>query len=148
MRWRSHRRATVRSTTLNFASSLGVSAKRHLHLVSSILRDSTEGLFIPVSELNRLRQEATEDLELRASWAATGSHDERAKRVRDAIDEIAQRVSLPVESRDPIAASLIVEVFDLDDARAAARSGATEVILDPFLRHPTAACHPRLEARG
>ncbi len=31
---------------------------------------------------------------------------------------------------------LVAEVCSLDDARAAAAAGATEVVLDPFLRHP------------
>ena len=32
--------------------------------------------------------------------------------------------------------ALSAEVFDLDDARTAAAAGATEIVLDPFLRHP------------
>ena len=41
---------------------------------------------------------------------------------------------------------LVASVFTLDDARAAAAAGATEIVLDPFLRHPDAAGHARAGA--
>ena len=97
------------------------------------------GLFLPVSELNRMRQRATEELGQRRDWMQAAVLADRAAR-------IAGAVRLPLERAEPSTAGptearaaafrLLAEVFDLDDARAAARAGATEVVLDPFLRHP------------
>ncbi len=92
----------------------------------------SQGLFLPVSELNRMRQEAVEDLSQRASWKSAAAQEDRSSRVRAAVAGIN-----PVASNaSPAIGALIVEVFAEDDARAAARSGADEVILDPFIRHP------------
>jgi putative protease len=88
------------------------------------------GLFLPVSELNRMRQRATEELALRRGWAHAAVLAERGERIASAI-----RVE-PSGDPAPNTFNLCAEVFDLDDARAAARAGATEVVLDPFLRHP------------
>ncbi len=112
------------------------------------------GLFLPVSELNRMRQRATEELGQRRDWAHAAVLAERAERIAGAIrvvpseagtaHETSARVQPPRET-SPAASragssseafQLCAEVFDLDDARAAARAGATEVVLDPFLRHP------------
>jgi len=122
-----------------------------------------DGLFIPVSELNRMRQVATEQLELRFKWREDGSHAERAGRVAAAIAGVPlslrsvsgivsrevgtdRDVSAAIspqpapESASPESASpefgFTAEAFDLDDALAAARGGATEICFDPFLRHP------------
>ena len=89
------------------------------------------GLFIPVSELNRMRQEAIEDLEQRVGWRTAGLHEDRKYRVRSAVAGIpAAGVTAAPKGR------LVVEVFSVDDAIAAARSGADEITFDPFLRHP------------
>ena len=89
------------------------------------------GLFLPVSELNRMRQEAVEDLEQRAGWRAAGAREERAVRVQSAVATIAG-----ASVRAAASGVLIAEVFSVDDAVAAARSGADEIVFDPFLRHP------------
>jgi len=103
------------------------------------------GLFLPVSELNRMRQRATEELAQRRDWAHAAVLSDRTERITRAIrlDAPHARPSPGSSSGDtrspevpPTAFSLCAEVFDLDDARAAARAGATEVVLDPFLRHP------------
>src|SRR5687768_5722646 len=94
-----------------------------------------EALFIPVSELNRMRQAAVEDLELRLGWIAAGKHDQRTGKVAAAVATIpAPGGGFPASAAVP---NLVVEVFNAEDARAAGRSGATEVIFDPFLRHPS-----------
>lgn len=102
------------------------------------------GLFLPVSELNRMRQRATEELGQRRDWAHSAVLAERAERIAQAIRletahaasaHDAARAASPREST-PLSFALCAEVFDLDDARAAAGAGATEVVLDPFLRHP------------
>ncbi|HEY3286765.1 MAG TPA: DUF3656 domain-containing protein [Gemmatimonadaceae bacterium] len=88
------------------------------------------GLFLPVSELNRMRQRATEELAQRRDWAHSAVVAERAERIAHAV-----RLEPVGEGAVPTF-NLSAEVFDLDDARTAARAGATEVVLDPFLRHP------------
>jgi putative protease len=96
-----------------------------------------DGLFLPVSELNHVRQEATEQLMLRRDWAREALRADRRAR----IEHVAARIPLPV--REPLAGSetpgafnLSVQVYRIEDAEAAAESGATEICFDPFLRHP------------
>jgi putative protease len=65
-------------------------------------------------------------------WAIESRRAERAAQIAGAVNDLTvQDVTL---SSVPFA--LVAQVFSLDDARAAAASGATEVCLDPFLRHP------------
>ena len=109
------------------------------------------GLFIPVSELNRMRQAATEDLEMRLRWIDDSEKHERRARIAAAIAGLDS--SAPSQPHDaPFILS--AETFVIDDAIAAADAGATEVVLDPFLRHPTPpvtrvkALAENLKARG
>ena len=99
------------------------------------------GLFLPVSELNHLRQQATDELLERRDWAREAKVAERRevieRAVRLAHPERAQRVEGPPAVFEGRAFDLLASVFTLDDARAAAAAGATTVVLDPFLRHPT-----------
>jgi putative protease len=91
-------------------------------------------LFLPISALNHLRQQAVDELLQRRDWARQAVVADR----RDVIDR-ALRLE-PVEHSSPVSSSpfdLVASVFTLDDARAAAAAGATTVVLDPFLRHPT-----------
>ncbi|HET7458724.1 MAG TPA: U32 family peptidase [Gemmatimonadaceae bacterium] len=91
------------------------------------------GMFLPVSELNRLRQQAVEELTMRRDWAEQARVAERAERVAAAVATIeAQPAS--TTSADPF--TLAAVVYTSEDARAAADAGATEVVFDPFLRHP------------
>jgi putative protease len=94
----------------------------------------SDGLFLPVSELNHLRQRAVDELMVRRDWARSALMAEREARVEGALafKPTARSASARVE---PFA--LRAEVFTLEDARAAADGGATEIVLDPFLRHPT-----------
>lgn len=92
------------------------------------------GLFIPVSELNHLRQRAVDELVLHRDWAASARTAERAERVRAAAS--APVIGERTPRREAAGFSLIAEVFTVDDARAAAGAGASEVVFDPFLRHP------------
>ncbi|MCC6927479.1 MAG: U32 family peptidase [Gemmatimonadaceae bacterium] len=91
------------------------------------------GLFLPVSEVNRLRQRAVDVLMTRRDWARAAEEAERSARIDSAI--AALRVTPPPV---PPAATLSAEVWTLDDARAAAKAGANEIVFDPFLRHPVA----------
>lgn len=91
-------------------------------------------LFVPVSELNRLRQEATTQLAQQLDWSRLSDQAVREARVSEVIllaQPITPRVS---EIAAPFALRAIA--YSLDDARAAADGGATEIVLDPFLRHP------------
>ena len=111
------------------------------------------GLFLPVSELNRLRQSAVDELMTRRNWVHEAAAAVRRAAVKRAVADFASsardvardqgagaaraaaatsaRASLGPEPR------LIAEVWQLDDARAAADAGADEIVLDLFLRHPT-----------
>ena len=92
-----------------------------------------DGLFLPVSELNRLRQEATEQLRQRREWAESSDAAVRSARIAEAVQAVPVR-SAP--TRDAETAMLRAIVYDVETAREAAAGGATEIVLDPFLRHP------------
>jgi putative protease len=91
-----------------------------------------DDLFLPMSELNHMRQAAVAALTERRGWTDDARRAERATK-------IAAAVVPPVDYGPPAregAFTLTAEVWRVDDARAAAQAGATEVVLDPFLRHP------------
>jgi U32 family peptidase len=87
-------------------------------------------VFLPVSALNRMRQDVVDQLLVQRDWVEQARLAERAERIANAI--VVAAGSAPLATPD-----LAAEVFTLDDARRAAASGATEIVLDPFLRHPT-----------
>ena len=105
------------------------------------------GLFLPISELNHLRQQAVDELLQRRDWAQQAVLAERRARIDEAlamrqaapadaeVPAISRELEVPAASAAPF--DLVASVFSLDDARAAADAGATTVVLDPFLRHPT-----------
>ena len=141
-------------------------------------RALTAALFLPVSELNHLRQQAVEQLMLRRDWAEQARLAERHERIESAVRELAAEPafepprgappndeSSPLAARDhhrPIAGTLestprfalSAQVFRVEDAELAAASGATEIVFDPFLRHPAPpvarlrALNERLAAQG
>jgi putative protease len=92
------------------------------------------GLFLPISALNRLRQDAIAELMLRRDWARTALEAERDASIDTAIATID--ATRPVEAPSAVPFALRAVVFTADDARAAADGGATEIVFDPFLRHP------------
>ena len=97
------------------------------------------GLFLPISEINHLRQQAVDDLLQRRDWA----HEAKAAERRAAIDAalvlspVVRDVTDAAASTSGATFDLVASVFTLDDARTAAAAGATTVVLDVFLRHPT-----------
>jgi putative protease len=111
-----------------------------------------DGLFLPVSELNHLRQQAVDELLQRRDWARAATLADRRSRVDQVIairhDEPVSPVNearvSPTATLAPVADGpdragpfdVVASVFSLDDARVAAGAGATTVVLDPFLRHP------------
>lgn len=92
-----------------------------------------DGLFLPVSELNHLRQQAVEQLMLRRDWAREAQLAERQARVEHAVRSIPVAPTLGSTST---VARLTAQVYRIEDAEVAAESGATEICFDPFLRHP------------
>ena len=102
------------------------------------------GLFLPISELNHLRQSAVDELLQRRDWAHQAKVAERRAVIEAALaNEHVERgtfdVSRPTShvQRTTPPFDLVASVFTLDDARIAATAGATTIVLDPFLRHPT-----------
>lgn len=91
------------------------------------------GLFLPVSELNRMRQDATEQLLERREWEQDADLFERRNRIASALAAVAAPAAMGERAAR---ASLIAEVWRIEDADAALAAGADEVVLDPFLRHP------------
>ena len=98
------------------------------------------GLFLPISELNALRQRVVEQLLVARNWAQEARRLEQRARIDEAVSSVSATAvhdsaghSTATSATGP---SLAAIVFTVDDARAAARAGATEVTFDPFLRHP------------
>ena len=103
------------------------------------------GLFLPMSELNHLRQQIVDELLLRRDWAASTRAADRAATIATAIANVpvagppADATVVPgitVTAPSHTEFVLSAEVYRVEDARAAADGGATEVTFDPFLRHP------------
>ncbi|MBA3559862.1 MAG: U32 family peptidase [Gemmatimonadaceae bacterium] len=121
------------------------------------------GLFIPISELNRLRQHAVEQLCQRRDWDRDARLEERRTIIAaviaapgvEAVAPVAKGYEInaqlgvdfdlggaPSSSASGIATSapqpfvLAAEVYLVADAWASLNAGATEITFDPFLRHP------------
>ncbi|MFL5617644.1 MAG: U32 family peptidase, partial [Gemmatimonadaceae bacterium] len=108
------------------------------------------GLFLPISEINHLRQRAVDELLQRRDWAHETKLAERRARIEQAIALSPATAVIPSERSSTVIPSersesrdlhlpfdLLASVFTLDDARTAAAAGATTIVLDVFLRHPT-----------
>jgi U32 family peptidase len=94
-----------------------------------------KGLFLPISELNHLRQEAVDELLQRRDWTRQAVVAERRART-DAALVVLHSEGVPGDIVAPSPYDLVASVFTLDDARTAAVAGATTIVLDPFVRHP------------
>ena len=117
-------------------------------------RALADGLFLPISELNHLRQRAVDELLQRRDWAHQATLAERRESVDAALVLHAPARHEPSAPPSSVPFDLVASVFTLDDARVAAAAGATTVVLDVFLRHPTpqvtrvAALADELRAQG
>jgi putative protease len=89
-------------------------------------------LFLPINELNHMRQTAVAKLLALREAGEETAHVGRRSRIDEAIAQVDVPSTLP-DARHYV---LAAEVFAVDDARAAADAGATEICFDPFLRHP------------
>jgi putative protease len=87
-------------------------------------------LFLPVSVLNDLRQEA-----VRTVLALRETRGHRVHEARAASIDAALAVEVG-HAPKPVAPRLVAEVWSIGDAHAAAVAGADEITLDVFLRHP------------
>jgi putative protease len=97
------------------------------------------GLFLPMSELNHLRQQVVDELVVRRDWAAVARTAERDGAIATAIANVPGLTGTQGVGEAELNAPgfvLSAEVYRLEDARAAADGGATEIAFDPFLRHP------------
>jgi putative protease len=100
------------------------------------------GLFLPISELNHLRQQAVDALLERRDWARDATVAARRAVIDEALALCATSPSQTPHHETNDASNvapfdLVASVFTIDDARAAAAAGATAVVIDVFLRHPT-----------
>ena len=93
------------------------------------------GLFLPISELNHLRQRAVEQLVASRDWERSTKQAELNARIDDAVKSV-RVVDTPSSACPPDAFALVAHVYRVEDARDAAEAGATSVCFDPFLRHP------------
>lgn len=89
------------------------------------------GLFLPVSELNRMRQDAVAALTERRGWELGTALAERQAAIGAALQVAATSVHEPAQ-----APQLVAEVWRTADADAALAAGADVIVFDPFLRHP------------
>lgn len=108
------------------------------------------GLFIPVRELNRLRQAAVDELLVLRDWTKQAEAATRAALIRSAIAAPAPHAEIVAASASPASPAsiaeerrpsdpprvIVAEVWRLEDAEAAIAAGAGEIVFDPFLRHP------------
>ena len=88
------------------------------------------GCFLPVRELNRMRQAAVEELLNLRQWDAEAALGTRQLLVEEVVRAV------PREDADGDTATLVAEVWRVADGHAALEAGAQEIVLDPFLRHP------------
>jgi U32 family peptidase len=113
-----------------------------------------EGLFLPVSALNDLRQEAVAELLTRRDWNEQARLALRATAIDTALAGVSAWRDVGKLGRQGSDSALIAEVCSVADAETAAAAGATEISLDLFLRHPTPsmskvrALHASLAERG
>jgi putative protease len=93
------------------------------------------GLFLPMSALNDLRQEAARALvrlQMSVEQARLAARTDMIEVAVAGPPVGAARNSAPSKGKG----DLVVEVFNVEDARIAADAGGTEIVLDVFLRHP------------
>jgi putative protease len=97
------------------------------------------GLFLPVSALNHMRQDAVGQLLARRDRANEVSVADRAVRITGVIGSLAlaRQSDRPRPRTVATDFSLVAHVDRVADAETAAAGGATEIVFDPFLRHPT-----------
>jgi putative protease len=99
-------------------------------------------LFVPVSELNHLRQQIVAELSAQVGGETADAAAKRSAAIEAAIAAVEVR---PPAGAAVTAFVLSAEVFTEADGRLAADAGATEIVFDPFVRHPAP---PRARVRA
>jgi len=94
------------------------------------------GLFLPLSELNRLRQSAVDELLVQRDWARESALETRRMLVDEVVRTVPTASATRVSGPEATAPRLIAEVWRVEAADAALASGADAIVFDPFLRHP------------
>jgi putative protease len=125
-------------TAVTLREQLGRLGESPFVLAELDVKGLASGLFLPLRELNHLRQRAVKELSVQRDWMRHAADAERAQRIRDivaAVDAVPRVTRDPRDPRDT-RARLVAEVWRVEDADAAIAAGADEVVLDPFLRHP------------
>ena len=119
-RSRSRRRRSARSTSRSCASSSAGSATRRSCSATLDVAALADGLFLPVSELNHLRQQAVEQLMLRRDWAREREARER-ERARSSAAVARRRIAAvaprATHRAPPTAVRSPRRSISLDDAR-------------------------------
>ena len=95
-----------------------------------------DGLFLPVRQLNHMRQAAVDELVVQRDWVQQAAAAERDARIKAAVSTVEP---VAVHRQGPTihgSAIVVAEVWRIEDAEAALEAGAGEIVLDPFLRHP------------
>ncbi len=95
-----------------------------------------EGLFLPLRELNHLRQRAVDELLVQRDWVRQAEEAERAARIASAVARVAVHARGGTAGPEPSTGRIVAEVWQLGAAEAALEAGACEIVFDPFLRHP------------
>ncbi|PYP80227.1 MAG: hypothetical protein DMD35_05655 [Gemmatimonadetes bacterium] len=118
---------------------LGRLGETPFSLAALELSGLSPGLFLPISEINHLRQQAVDELLQRRDWAREAALAERRATIDAALKLSPSTHGAPdgVPTGSSARFDLVASVFTLDDARVAAAAGATTIVLDVFLRHPT-----------
>ena len=138
-------KATSRALDLaQFREQFGRLGETPFVLADVDLRGLADGLFIPVREINHLRQAAVDELLVQRDWERQAQEAERAARIADAVGTLlahdgTARAGVAEAGEAAVAAesaAVVAEVWRIEDADAAIEAGAGEVVLDPFLRHP------------
>ncbi len=99
----------------------------------------SENLFIPVSALNKIRQDAIAKLEEKCGWIQLENRANRDVRIAETVAAVSSpndSSQIDVAATSSSGFSIRAIVYSVADAIAAADAGATDVVLDPFLRHP------------
>ena len=146
----SRRRPSARSTTRRCASSSADWARRRSRSAALETAGLAPGLFLPVSELNHLRQQAVDELLQRRDWAREALLAERRAAIDAALALSASRAraARPPSRRSGHARSISSPRSSRSTTRAPPpRPARPTIVLDPFLRHPTPPRHARARAR-
>ncbi|MCU0635562.1 MAG: U32 family peptidase [Gemmatimonadaceae bacterium] len=91
---------------------------------------------LTLNDKKQITQAIVDQLLPRRDWAEHARQAERDEAIASAIAALPLHRSRTADALRTPSPRVVVSVFDVEMARAAAAAGAHEVVLDPFLRHP------------